>query len=275
MTAVYKGYRIDMGGHRFFSKSDRVMNWWFDFMPIAAQAPSNNGFVRVSYQNKSTELKIATTGPNPDDTDLVMLVRSRLSRIYYNRKFFDYPVSLNAQTIRNLGILEMARIGTSFMMAQVWQFRPERNLEDFFINRFCREFHGTFFEDYTEKVWGVPCTEISPEWEAQRIKGLSLTKALLHAVKSTASRDGSVGQKGTETSLIEKFLYPKFGPGQMWEEVTRQVTDQGAELHCGKRVVEIEADDISINQPTIEDRHTGSRSTISPGSVGSAIFWRV
>jgi hypothetical protein len=137
-------------------------------MPIAAQAPSNNGFVRVSYQNKSTELKIATTGPNPDDIDLVMLVRSRLSRIYYNRKFFDYPVSLNAQTIRNLGILGMA---------QVWQFRPGKNLEDFFINRFGRELYGTFAKDYTENVWGVLCTEISPGLGAQRIKGLSLTKA--------------------------------------------------------------------------------------------------
>ncbi|MDP6713800.1 MAG: NAD(P)-binding protein, partial [SAR202 cluster bacterium] len=237
MTAVYKGNRIDMGGHRFFSKSDRVMNWWFDFMPIEAQNPSPNGTVQVSYQNKTTDVDAPTGGPDPDDTDLVMLVRSRLSRIYYNRRFFDYPVSLNARTIKNLGLFRMARIGTSFMMAQARQIRPEKNLEDFFINRFGRELYSTFCRDYTDKGWGVPCTEISPEWGAQRIKGLSLTKALLHAVKSAGSRDGSVDQKGTETSLIERFLYPKFGPGQLWEEVARQVTDRGAELHCGQRVV--------------------------------------
>ncbi len=252
MTAVYKGNRIDMGGHRFFSKSDRVMNWWFDFMPIEAQNPASNGTVQVSYQNKTTDVDAPTGGPDPDDTDLVMLVRSRLSRIYYNRRFFDYPVSLNARTIKNLGLFRMARIGTSFMMAQARQIRPEKNLEDFFINRFGRELYSTFFRDYTEKVWGVPCTEISPEWGAQRIKGLSLTKALLHAVKPTRSRDGSVDQKGTETSLIERFLYPKFGPGQLWEEVARQVTDRGAELHCGQRVVGIEADDREITSLTVQ-----------------------
>jgi len=271
MTAVYKGNRIDMGGHRFFSKSDRVMNWWFDFMPIQAQPDSENGKVQVSYQNKSFEVESNGVGPDPENTDLVMLVRSRLSRIYYNRKFFDYPVALNARTIRNLGILRMARIGTSFMMAQTRQIRPEKNLEDFFINRFGKELYRTFFRDYTEKVWGVPCTEISPEWGAQRIKGLSLTKALLHAVKSLVSRDGSVDQKGIETSLIERFLYPKYGPGQLWEEVARQVTLAGAELHCGSRITRIDVDGNRIHQVTVEDQITGDSKSIRADYVMSTM----
>lgn len=271
MTAVYKGNRIDMGGHRFFSKSDKVVNWWLDFMPIQAMTSSENSNIRVSYQNKSVDVATVGVGPDPDETDLVMLVRSRLSRIYYNRRFFDYPVTLNARTIQNLGVLRMARIGASFMVAQVRQIHPEKNLEDFFINRFGRKLYSTFFRDYTEKVWGVPCTEISPEWGAQRIKGLSLTKALLHAVKSTVSRDGSVDQKGTETSLIERFLYPKYGPGQLWEEIAGRVTEQGAELHRNHRVVSIDIIDNRVYQLTVEDHDSETRYKVSADYVLSSM----
>ena len=121
-----------------------------------------------------------------------MLIRSRLSRIYYLRRFFDYPVKLNANTIRNLGLLRMARIGTSYAAARIAPIKSEQTLEDFLINRFGRELFQTFFKDYTEKVWGVPCSEISAEWGAQRIKGLSITKALLHAARQVLG--GEIGR---------------------------------------------------------------------------------
>jgi protoporphyrinogen oxidase len=118
----------------------------------------------------------------------------------------------------------------------LFPIKHEETLEQFFINRFGRELYGTFFKSYTEKVWGVPCSRISAEWGAQRIKGLSVWATLTHALRKVFKNGNSdIGQKGTETSLIEQFLYPKFGPGQMWEEVARRVTEMGGEIHTGCR----------------------------------------
>ncbi|MBI4875039.1 MAG: NAD(P)/FAD-dependent oxidoreductase [Acidobacteria bacterium] len=206
-TVNYKGNRIDIGGHRFFSKSDRVMRWWQDVLPVEGTRDA----------------------PDPATSDLVFLVRNRLSRIYYLRKFFSYPLSLSAETILKLGLRRTARAGASYLWSMLFPLRPEKSLEDFFINRFGRELYETFFRDYTEKVWGVPCREIGAEWGAQRIKGLSIGRAIAHMLKKGRG-GGDVAQKGTETSLIERFLYPKFGPGQMWEEVARRVTARGGEI---------------------------------------------
>lgn len=172
-----------------------------------------------------------------------MLVRRRLSRIYHRGKFFSYPLQLSLETIRNLGLLRTARIGLSEARAALLPIRPERTLEDFLINRSGRELYRTFFQAYTEKVRGVPCSQISAEWGAQRIKGLSITRALLHMLKSLErSAFGGLAQKGTETSLIEKFLYPKFGPGQLREEVARRVSAAGGEIHLNQQVVRLEWD---------------------------------
>src|SRR5205085_1300255 len=114
--------------------------------------------------------------------DEVMLLRPRKSRIYFLRRFFDYPISLSRDTIAKLGLWRVAKIGMSYLQACVAPIRNERNLEQFFINRFGRELYHTFFKSYTEKVWGVPCQEISAEWGTQRIKGLSITKSLKHAL---------------------------------------------------------------------------------------------
>ena len=146
--------------------------------------------------------------------------------------------------------LEILRIGLSYGLAR-FKFRPrEDTLEEFFINRFGDRLYRTFFKDYTEKVWGVPCEDISAEWGVQRIKGLSITKAIAHAVASSlrSSAGSDTAQKRTETSLIERFLYPKFGPGQMWEEVARQVALRGGEIHLGHRVVGIERQGVSYNR---------------------------
>jgi protoporphyrinogen oxidase len=166
-----------------------------------------------------------------------MLLRPRKSRIYYLRRFFDYPVTLSKNTLMNLGMWRTLKIGASYAKSALLPSRGEQTLEQFFINRFGKELYLTFFKSYTEKVWGVPCDQISAEWGAQRVKGLSFWSTLLHAVKKVlGSGGGDIGQKGTQTSLIEQFLYPKLGPGQMWEEVARRVKEMGGEVRTGYKV---------------------------------------
>ena len=240
-TVNYKGNRIDIGGHRFFSKSDRVMQWWTDIMPVEAH-DRHGGNVQIHYQGKERRVELSGASLDSAETDLIFLVRDRLSRIFYLRRFFAYPLSLGITTVRNLGLKRMVRIGFSYMRSVVFPIRDERTLEDFFINRFGRELYLTFFKDYTEKVWGVACTEIGADWGAQRIKGLSITSALWHALKSLAGTTGDVSQKNTETSLIERFLYPKFGPGQMWESVADQVISAGGEVNLGWEATAMEID---------------------------------
>jgi protoporphyrinogen oxidase len=231
-TILYKGNRMDIGGHRFFSKSERVMNWWLDIMPVEA-GTSENG--QLGYQGQQRDIPKTTSAPNPQTEDLVMLVRQRKSRIYFLRRFFDYPISLTAATFRNMGLVRTFRCGVSYMRSALLPQREEHSLEDFIINRFGRQLYLTFFKSYTEKVWGVPCNEISAEWGAQRIKGLSLKGVVTHFLKKTFARkhSGDIAQKQTETSLIEKFLYPKFGPGQLWEHVADLVRENGGEIHFG------------------------------------------
>jgi protoporphyrinogen oxidase len=230
-TVNYKGNRIDIGGHRFFSKSDRVMDWWTSLLPVEHTSHAEH---RLGYQNRERTLRPAGSGPDAAATDLVMLVRPRKSRILYLRKFFDYPLSLNLGTLKQMGVGRTVRAGISYLASAIWPVRPEVTLEDFLINRFGRHLYQTFFKSYTEKVWGVPCDQISAEWGAQRIKGVSLRKALAHGVKKLAGAGSSdVRQKESETSLIEKFLYPKFGPGQLWEEVAKKVCSAGGEILTG------------------------------------------
>ena len=224
-TVNYKGNRIDIGGHRFFSKSDRVMQWWLQQMPMDETAKA--GTV-ITYQNQSRELPAGA--PQASDRDDVMLLRNRKSRIYFLRKFFEYPIQLSAATLRNLGIPRTLKIGFSYMKAMM--FPPKRidNLEQFFISRFGKELYETFFHSYTEKVWGVPCQEISAEWGAQRVKGLSISKTIAHMIKKLFQKRSDVRQKDVETSLIERFLYPKLGPGQLWEIVAQRVLDLGGTI---------------------------------------------
>jgi protoporphyrinogen oxidase len=240
-TVRYKGNRMDIGGHRFFSKSDRVMRWWLEMMPVQADA-SQDG--QLTYHGMMRDLPQATSAGNPETDDLVMLVRQRKSRIYFLRRFFDYPIKLSAATFRNLGLARTFRCGVSYMRSALLPQREEKSLEDFIINRFGKQLYLTFFKSYTEKVWGVPCHEISAEWGAQRIKGLSLKAVVMHFLKKTfgARPSGDIAQKQTETSLIEKFLYPKFGPGQLWEHAADLVRAGGGEIHFGIQVDRIHID---------------------------------
>jgi protoporphyrinogen oxidase len=324
-TIKYKGNRMDIGGHRFFSKSDRVMQWWMELMPpdvessdlSAAAVPANgNGApraqveaVEISYQGKRRVVSVPAhleeepplrgLGPlmgdadeeetesadegqrmdaietvavaEPADPDLVMLIRPRRSRIYYLRKFFDYPITLTANTLKNLGVVRMARVGASYAASRVKQIKPEKSLEDFLINRFGRELYLTFFKSYTEKVWGTPCHEISAEWGAQRIKGLSLTTAVKHFVKKmfrSKKQGGDLAQKGTDTSLIERFMYPKFGPGQLWEHVAGLIQQKGGEICMEWKVDRLNfapsANDEVLRVESIEAVHkNGDRRTLA------------
>ena len=267
-TANYKGNRMDIGGHRFFSKSDRVMEWWLARMPIEQAQP---GQATISYQGKSRDLQAgarqagapagagqgAGQGPDPRNCDRVMLVRQRKSRIYFLRRFFDYPITLSLDTIKKLGLLRMMKIGFSYLRAALFPFRPEKNLEEFFINRFGRELYRTFFKSYTEKVWGEQCSAISAEWGAQRIKGLSILGTLKHIFGKLFRRRGDIAQKGTETSLIEQFLYPKHGPGQMWETVAQEIIDRGGRIVHHQRVSKIHLDGDRIAAVEAVDPRSG------------------
>jgi len=254
-TICYRGNRMDLGGHRFFSKSDWVMRWWQEILPV--EQPSDAAAtVQLTYQNQS---RLFAPAPRvPADPDKVMLVRQRISRIFHRGSFFEYPLRLNAATLKNLGLLEMSLIGASYVRSKIAQRTPEDSLEDFFINRFGERLYRTFFRDYTEKVWGVSCRDISAEWGAQRIKGLSVTSAVLHALRAPFRSATDTAQKGTETSLIERFLYPKFGPGQMWEEAGRRLTAGGGQLHLQHRLVGIEHHDRRITAVTVLDKVSGT-----------------
>jgi protoporphyrinogen oxidase len=234
-TVRYKGNRMDIGGHRLFSKSDRVMCWWLDLMPVDADAAEEG---ELRYQGQQRELPAAAVARNPQNEDLVMLVRQRKSRIYFLRRFFDYPISLTVATFRNMGLTRTVRCGLSYMRSALLPQREEKSLEDFIINRFGKQLYLTFFKSYTEKVWGVPCNEISAEWGAQRIKGLSLKGVITHFLKKAlgGNKSKDIAQKKTETSLIEKFLYPKLGPGQLWEHAAELVKKGGGEIHLGIQI---------------------------------------
>ncbi len=261
-TVNYKGNRMDIGGHRFFSKSDRVMDWWQNILPLQG-ATAGETSADITYRNKTRSVAQTADGPDPAKTDRVMLIRNRLSRIFFLRKFFDYPISLNLNTFGNLGIFRIIKIGIGYIKVRLSPIKDEKTLEDFFINRFGRELYLTFFKDYTEKVWGVPCNKISAEWGAQRIKGLSITKAVAHALKSIFAKDKSINQKKTETSLIEKFMYPKLGPGQMWEEVARLVQEKGGEVRMFKKAVKIQHDGQKITSVTFQDTKTGELQEVT------------
>ena len=210
-TIEHHGNRMDIGGHRFFSKSDVVMDWWKRVLPITSDYHS---------KNKDT-----------------FLLRHRLSRIYFLRHYFDYPISLNIGTMQKLGAYRILRMVISYIYRMLFPIKPEKNLEDFFLNRFGRVLYLTFFKSYTEKVWGISCNKISPAWGAQRIKGLSITRSIWHIVRRIFPQNTSdLSQKKTENSLIEQFLYPALGPGQLWEKIASLIEAKGGVIYKNHHV---------------------------------------
>ena len=204
-TVKYNGNRMDIGGHRFFSKDSRVMDFWKELMPIQGE----NSF---DDEKLGREKPLEKGGPNPEKEDTVMLLRTRVSRIYYLKKFFDYPISLKLQTFTNMGLIRTIKAGFSYLKT-IFVKKKEDSLENFYINRFGKVLYSMFFEKYTEKLWGRHPSEISADWGAQRVKGLSIKAVIKDAFSKIFG--GNKNKKDVETSLIEQFWYPKYGPGQI------------------------------------------------------------
>jgi len=270
-TVVHNGNRMDIGGHRFFSKSDIIMKWWQKIMPIQGYESKDELLKQIKFNKKDSSAKLNPNGPDPEKTDSVMLIRNRLSRIFFLRKFFDYPISLNLKTISNLGFIRIIKIGWTYCWIQIFPIKNINSLEDFFISRFGNELYETFFKDYTEKVWGVPCNEIAADWGAQRIKELSVSRALIHAMKSIIKKEKSIEQKKTDTSLIEQFMYPKLGPGQMWETVAQIVEEKGGIVLMNCDVVELNHNENKIAELTYTNSITGLQTKITGDYVFSTM----
>jgi protoporphyrinogen oxidase len=191
-----------------------------------------------------------------------MLQRPRLSRIYFARHFFPYPIGITLTVAWRLGLLNTCLITLSFLVAKAFPRRDETYLDAFFINRFGRRLYETLFHGYTEKVWGVPCGEIRAEWGAQRVKGLSLRRAVAHAIHDLLSSDFRKEQQRRETSLITRFWYPKYGPGQMWEAVAEQVRSAGGEIRRGVRVVGVRLESGRVTGARVRDESTGRQEDL-------------
>lgn len=227
-TVNYKGNRMDIGGHRFFSKDQEVMKYWEELMPIQGESSFDD-------EELGREKMLKIDGPNPNIEDNVMLIRTRISRIYFIKKFFDYPVSLKWKTLKNMGLIRTIKVGFSYLKAIIVK-RKEKSLEDFYINRFGQELYEMFFKNYTERLWGRKASEISADWGAQRVKGVSIRAILKDMFNKLLGRKNN---KNTETSLIEQFWYPKYGPGQLWETLAKRVEARGGKILKGYKVKNI------------------------------------
>lgn len=223
-TVNHNGNRMDIGGHRFFSRDERVVKWWSEILP-------DQGAPALDDRILQRQVPLAENGPDPEAEDKVMLTRHRVSRIYYNRHFYDYPIRLNGNTLRSMTLPVAFRSGISYFAARA-KMLPETNLENFYINRFGKQLYRMFFEGYTEKVWGRHPKAISADWGAQRVKGLSVAAALKDMVEKHLP---GAKNRTVETSLIEQFSYPKYGPGQLWETVAKQVETLGGRILYGRR----------------------------------------
>ena len=217
-TAYYNGNRMDVGGHRFFTKVERVSDLWHEIMPLQG-APS------IDDKILNRNIPLVENGPDPEKEDVVMLKRHRVSRIYFLKKFFDYPISMKPRTFANMGFGRTMKAGFGYIGSCIHK-RKENSLEDFYINRFGKPLYQLFFESYTEKLWGVHPSKLSADWGAQRVKGLSLSKAFWNAITKPFRKKN----KKVETSLIEQFEYPKFGPGQLYTLLAESLTNKGVNI---------------------------------------------
>jgi len=259
-TTLRNGYRIDIGPHRFFTKSERVNALWREVLPLQGKPAWDD-----LQLNRSLPLADQSEAPDPEKEDKVLLYKSRLTRILFLRRFFNYPITLSLATLSNLGPVRVARIGFSYIKIRLFPIKNEKTLEDFFTNRFGNELYLTFFKDYTEKVWGVPCSQIPSDWGAQRVKGVSITEVLKHAIGSLFKG------KSKETSMTEFFYYPKLGAGQMYEAIADKAKAHGAEFRLGQRVTSLEIRDQRIVAVTLRDQQTGAEETVCPDFVFSSM----
>jgi protoporphyrinogen oxidase len=224
-TESYNGYRFDIGGHRFFSKSQEVENFWTEIL--------------------GDEL----------------LTCGRLSRILYNGKYYDYPLkAFNA--LANMGPIQTVISIASYAKAKLFPYRDPQNLQEWVTNQFGFHLFSIFFKTYTEKVWGIPCTEVSADWAAQRIKGLDLATAIKNAL--LPQRKPKSGNRGAVIkTLIDEFRYPKYGPGEMWERVAQKVREGGNVVGMGQEVVAVKHDGARVTTVAVRDTATGRIGEVS------------
>ncbi|MCU0679699.1 MAG: NAD(P)/FAD-dependent oxidoreductase [Planctomycetes bacterium] len=235
-TIDFNGNKMDIGGHRFFSKSETVNKLWFSFLPLQGHPSIDDKFL-----NKEKKYSKLPSAPDPEKEDKTILIRDRYSRIYYLKKFFSYPISLKLETFLNLGIVRSLKIIFSYFYARIYRILPEKSLEDFMINRFGKELYLTFFKDYTKKVWGIDSEYLPADWGVQRIKGISLSKVVFKAILSLwPFTKGTSKNKKIEASLIEEFFYPKYGPGQLWQEMKNKIENSGGIVKLNSRLRKID-----------------------------------
>ena len=226
-TVNYNGNRMDMGGHRFFSKIPEVNAWWDNILPMQGHPTYDDILL-------NRPMPLSKGGPDPEKEDRVMLTRRRVSRIYFDDKFYDYPISLKIETFKNMGFVKTIQVGISYVWSMIFK-KPEDNLENFYINRFGRKLYSMFFEYYTENLWGRHPSEIDASWGAQRVKGLSIVAI----IKDIFGKIFKQKNRKVETSLIEEFKYPKLGPGQLWEVTADEVEKMGGTIYKNAKVTKV------------------------------------
>ena len=259
-TVNYKGNLMDMGGHRFFSKVERVNKWWEEMLPMQG-SPAYDDIIL----GRKKSLKKG--GPDPEKEDRVMLNRNRVSRILFNSKFFDYPISLKPETFMNMGLLTTIQVGFSYMFSVVHK-RPERSLEDFYINRFGKKLYSMFFEHYTENLWGRHPRDIDPSWGAQRVKGLSI----IAIIKDIFSKMlPGKNNRHVETSLIESFSYPKLGPGELWDVTAKEIESMGGHIIREARALEVRTDTDEKAVRSVTYEKDGEKKTIDADYLVSSM----
>ena len=240
-TVFYDNNGTDIGPHRFFTKSKEVMDFITSFLPLQGKPAKDDILLNREFEE--------TVGSDPEKEDLVLLKRKRFSRIYYLKKFFDYPISLKPKLFFNLGLIRTMKIGFSYIKSCVVK-RKEVSLEDFMINHFGKVLYELFFEKYTQKVWGKHPSEIPKDWGSQRIKGVSLFKILLKAMLTPFNK---VLKRETERSLVEEYFYPKYGAGQLWDLMAEKITKSGGQIRFNSKITRFYNDDKHIYSVVLEN----------------------
>ncbi len=257
VSVRYKGNFMDVGGHRYFTKFKKVRDWWLNILPLQTVASKDDILLQRDLHLQNTP---DTPEINPNIDDDVMLKRYKLCRIFYLERFFDYPVSLNFSTIIGLGPLRMTKIFLSYVRAKIWKIKPEKTAEDFLINMFGRELYQTFFKNYTEKLWGIECKEISAEWGRERIRGIRFWETLISLFKNIFVRS---------VKPEDPFLYPKLGPGQFWEKIAAKIVEQGGEIRLNCEAVQIDTDGKNIRFVELKNSEGKTEKTAADYVVSS------
>lgn len=230
-----ENHLVDTGIHRFFSKNDEINKIWEEILPIQSKPAYDD--IQLKKDRVFPE-----NGSDPEKEDKSLLIKDRYTRIYYKKHFFDYPISIKFQNIKNLGMLTIIKAGFSYLKALIIK-KEENSLENFYINRFGKVLYSIFFENYTEKVWGVHPSKISADWGAQRVKGISITEILKDLIRKIFKVKK---EDNTQVSLIDRFFYPKLGAGQMWEEMAKEIEKLGGKIIKEAEITGIEIDDNQI-----------------------------